>query len=149
MSAATAFYIPLMPLLSGSPSSLFHITEQTSSHSRIETKIDILSKQQSNSGRQCWSPLLRHQNCMLLLILNTNFIKRESKIGYPWDLNWGPPDWELNHNHQLGILHMHDFGHGYIDTCAHFFPWFLKVFKKILVLIVLYCLKTYCYIFDL
>ena len=83
MSAATAFYIPLMPLLSGSPSSLFHITEQTSSHSRIETKIDILSKQQSNSGRQCWSLLLRHQNCMPVLILNTNFIKRESKIGYP------------------------------------------------------------------
>ena len=41
-----------------------------------------------------WSPPLRSQNFMHPLILNTNLIKSESNIGYPWDSNWGPPDWK-------------------------------------------------------
>ena len=44
----------------------------------------------------------------------------------------------------------YDFGHTYIETYAYFFPYdFFKVFKICLVLIILYCLKTHCYIFDL
>ena len=36
---------------------------------------------------------------MTPLILNTNFIKRESKIGYPQVSNWNPPDWEPTYSH--------------------------------------------------
>ena len=35
------------------------------------------------------------------------------------------------------------------DMYAHFSLWFFIVFKIFLVLITLYCLKTYCYVFDL
>ena len=30
---------------------------------------------------------------MPLLLLNINMIKRESRIGQPRELNWGPQDW--------------------------------------------------------
>ena len=30
-----------------------------------------------------------------------------------------------------------------------YFLWFFRVFKIVLIFIILYCLKTYCYIFDL
>ena len=44
--------------------------------------------------RQCWSLPIRSQNFMPALILNTTFIKRESKICYSFDSNWDPPDLE-------------------------------------------------------
>ena len=57
----------------------------------------------------------------------------------------------LHHIYQQGsiigihmILDMHMLMHLLI-----FSLWFLKVFKIFLVLIILYCLKTYCYIFEL
>ena len=40
---------------------------------------------------------------------------------------------------------MHDFGHAHVDTYAHCFSMISQVFKIFPVLIILYCLKTYCY----
>ena len=44
---------------------------------------------------------------------------------------------------------MHNFGHEYVDTYIQFFPRIFQSFQICLVLIVLCCLKTYCYKFDL
>ena len=43
--------------------------------------------------------------------------------------------------------HTHDSGYAYIETYPHFFHMTFKVFKIFLVLIILHCLKTWCYIF--
>ena len=43
---------------------------------------------------------------------------------------------------------VHDFGHAYVNPYAHISPVFFKFLKNNLVFIILYCLKTYCYIFD-
>ena len=43
---------------------------------------------------QCQSPQLESQSFMTPLMLNTNFIKRESKIGSPEVSKWNPRDWE-------------------------------------------------------
>ena len=59
----------------------------------IEKQINILPQQLSNQDRYCRSPPIRLQNFMSPLILNTNFIKRETKIGYPQGSNSGPPLW--------------------------------------------------------
>ena len=50
---------------------------------------------------QTWTVSVSPQSFMTPLILNTNFIKRESKIGYQQVSNWNPPDWEptYSHNH--------------------------------------------------
>ena len=44
---------------------------------------------------------------------------------------------------------MHNFGHEYVDTYIQFFPRIFQSFQICLVLIVLCCLKTYCYKFDI
>ena len=44
--------------------------------------------------QQCQSPQLWSQSFMTSLILNTNFIKQELKIGYPQVSNEDLPDWE-------------------------------------------------------
>ena len=66
----------------------------------------------SSSGHLCWSPPLRSQNFMHPLILNTNFIKSESKIGYPWDSPWLET---RNYNHQLGTCWV---GVPLLGTCS-------------------------------
>ena len=50
----------------------------------------------------------------------------------------------FNNQHMSPVCwHTHDFGHLYIATSSHFFPF------DFLILIILYCLKTCCYILDL
>ena len=52
------------------------------------------------------------------------------------------------HTYTYFYKHTHDFGHAYDDTHAHFFPMIFHSFQNFLVLI-MHCLKTYCYKFDL
>ena len=58
------------------------------------------------------------------------------------------------HNHRVYMYAFfywctHDFGHVYVDTYPLFFSLLLyKVFKMFLALIILYCSKIYCYIFN-
>ena len=47
----------------------------------------------TNGNRTCTQ--LGSQSFMVQLILNINFIKRKSKIGYPWVSNWDSPNWKL------------------------------------------------------
>ena len=49
---------------------------------RTEKLIMILPSGESNLDRQCGSPDLGSQKFMSPLILNTNFVKEELKIGY-------------------------------------------------------------------
>ena len=49
------------------------------------------------------------------------------------------------HTYVYFYWHMHDFWHAH--WCVHsFFPTIFKIF---IILIILHCIKTYCYIFDL
>ena len=43
----------------------------------------------------------------------------------------------------------HDLGHEYVETCSHLFPMVFQSFQNFSSFIILYCLKTYCYVFDL
>ena len=45
-------------------------------------------------------------------------------------------------------LRTHVFGHEYVDTYFSSL-WFFIVFKNLPSFIILYCLKTYCYVFHL
>ena len=45
----------------------------------------------NRSNKHCQSSQLGSE--MSPLLLNKNMIKRESRIGYPLDSNWGPRDW--------------------------------------------------------
>ena len=75
-------------ILSASPSLVFsYKVHNIRSEKQIGT-YSILMVVIELTDRQCLSPQLGSQNFMTLLILNTNFIKRESKIGYQWVLNW-------------------------------------------------------------
>ena len=62
---------------------------------KIDRQISITSWWQLNSDRQCRSPQLGSQNFMPLLLLNTNFVKQEIKIGQARVLNEGLPDRQL------------------------------------------------------
>ena len=53
------------------------------------------------------------------------------------------------HTYAYFYWRMHDFGHVYVYMYAHFYLQFFKVFNFFKVLIILYCLKTYCNLFDL
>ena len=57
----------------------------------------------TNGTNRTWTasvnPQLGSQSFMIPLIRDTNFIKRESKIGYPKVSNWNPPDWKPTYSH--------------------------------------------------
>ena len=79
-------------MVSASPSSVFsrkiHII-------RFEKQIRILSQLTViELGPPVWESSTMIWKFYGPLILNTNFIKRESKIGYPQAPNWDLPDWE-------------------------------------------------------
>ena len=54
------------------------------------------------------------------------------------------------HRYTSFYWHSHDFGHAYTDMYAHFFTMIFSNFQNcVLILKIVYCLKTYCYIYDL
>ena len=52
------------------------------------------------------------------------------------------------HTYNYFCWHTHNFGHGYVDKYAHFFPMIFWSFQIFLVLIILNYLKIYSYIFN-